>query len=421
MNLDRELFIKNIVYGGYGLSEIDGKKVLVRYAAPSEYVKAKVIKEKKDYIEALVDEVVIPSSHRRSAPCKYYQLCGGCQIQHMDYQSQLDSKVSILKDSLERLGKIKDYPIIGVLGSPQEFNYRVRAQFKVSSGFLGFFRWGSHEIVNIEECLLLHPAINKAIPALKELSKKLSSLQEIHVIYSPTEDEILIKLVSPTHIEKEKLKKYHQDILPKSVVGLGVYSAMSNGLYKRYVLGREFTYVKVDDTTYRVSQESFFQVNYTLWDSILHEVANHKYRKAMELYCGVGFFSLKLSKNVEYLIASDSNRTAIKDAQYSAKMNSIDNVTFYNEPSFQTLKRHAGEVLDLLVVDPPRGGLSDGEAKLILQNKPTNIVYISCNPSTLARDLKVLTKGGYTIESIKLLDNFPQTYHVESIVKLRLS
>ncbi len=420
MSETKELYVKKIVYGGYGLSEVGGKKVFVRYAVPKEVVKARILKEKKDYTEATVEEVILPSSDRREAPCRYYTHCGGCQLQHMNYDVQLRSKVEILCEALERIGNIKDLPDVDLIPSKDEFNYRIKAQFKVGGGSVGFFAWASHELVSVDKCLLMHSSINELIPSLRELSKKFESLREVHVFYSPTEDEFLIKLISSSELEKEKVKKHYENMLPKKVAGVGVYTELSSGPLKRYALGREFTFIKVGDFTYRVSMDSFFQVNYTLWEGLLGEVVQGPFERALELHCGAGFFSLPLSKQVGYLLAGDANRTAVKDAEYSARINGVGNVSFHTEHSVHTLKRYASEVIDFLLVDPPRGGLSDGEAKIILQNKPRSITYVSCNPTTLARDLKALLKGGYRITSVKLVDNFPQTYHVESIVKLEV-
>jgi 23S rRNA (uracil1939-C5)-methyltransferase len=387
MGLD--LFVKKLVYGGYGLGEDRGKKFFIRYAAPKELVEVEVLKEKKDYTEAVVKTVKIGSQWRRTPPCKYYTHCGGCQWQHIEYQEQLRAKVDILLESLERIGKIKLDSVNGILGSKEEFGYRTRVQFKIREGHLGFFAWGSGELVPIEECFLAHPRINQLIPSLKETAKLVNDLQEIHVFYSPHEDEFLLKLITTNPMETQKLKKLN---------------FVRSG---RFIL--------------RVSNDSFFQVNHTLYEDFPKLVAEgEKVKRVLELHSGVGFFSFWLSEHCEFLFGSDANQSAIKDAIYNTKLNQVSNVSFAHEKAVDTLKNHAGEVIDLLVLDPPREGLSEGEAKLIVQNKPKRIIYISCNPTTLARDLKVLTSGGYKIEGVHLVDNFPQTYHIESVVKLTI-
>jgi len=419
MGLD--IFIKKVVYGGYGLGEDRGKKFLVRYAAPKELVEVEILKEKKDYVEATVKNVKIGSVWRRTAPCKYYSYCGGCQIQHLDYEGQLKVKEDILLESLERIGKIKVKSLGGVLRSKEEFGYRVKVQFKVRDGRLGFFSWGSNELVPIDECLLLHPKINQLIPAIRELVKAVKELQEVHVTYSPDEDEFMLKLITVSPMETEKLRKLKEHTLPKEVICLGNYTNLGGKLIKRSMVGREFSFFKSGAFRLRVSNDSFFQVNYTLYEDFPKMVVDgERAKRVLELHCGVGFFSFWMAQNCEYLFGSDANQFAVKDALYNAKLNQVFNVSFAHESAFETLKNHAGEVIDVLLLDPPREGLSEGEAKLIVQNKPKRIIYVSCNPTTLARDLKVLVSGGYKIETIKLVDNFPQTYHVEAIVKLQL-
>ncbi|MGC8852907.1 MAG: class I SAM-dependent RNA methyltransferase, partial [Hydrogenobacter sp.] len=306
------------------------------------------------------------------------------------------------------------------ISSKQEFGYRIKAQFKVKEGKLGFFAWGTHDLVSIEECLLLHPAINKLIPSLVELSKNIHDLQEIHVLYSPSEDEFLLKLITPTPCDVDKMRRFKENILPKEVVGIGNYSKLGDKLLRRSHIGRSFTYMQVGRYRYRVSNDSFFQINFTLWEELIKSVVMGSYRRVVELHCGAGFFSIPLSEVSNFLLSSDSNPYAIKDAEYNAKLNMRDNVVFTHESGYQTLKNHAGEVIDLLFLDPPRGGITTEEIRLILQNKPKEIIYVSCNPTTLARDLGKLTLGGYSVKSIKLIDNFPQTYHIESVAYLTL-
>ncbi len=419
MGLD--LFVKKLVYGGYGFGEDRGKKFFIRYAAPKELVEVDVLREKKDYTEAVVKNVKVSSPWRKTPPCKYYTHCGGCQFQHIEYEEQLRAKKDILLESLERIGKIELGSVDGILGSKGEFGYRTRVQFKIKDGHLGFFAWGTGELVPVEECLLAHPRINQLIPSLKETTKLLKGLQEIHVFYSPTEDEFLLKFITVSPVESQKLRKLKDHILPKEVVGIGNYTLLGGRPIKRAIAGREFTFVKSGRFVLRVSNDSFFQVNYTLYEEFPKLVIEgERAKRVLEVHSGVGFFSFWLSDGCEFLFGSDANQSAVKDATYNAKLNQVSNVSFAHEKAINTLKNHAGEVIDLLVLDPPREGLSEGEAKLIVQNKPKSIIYISCNPTTLARDLKVLISGGYRIYSVHLVDNFPQTYHIESVVKLIL-
>jgi len=412
--------VEKLVYGGLGLAKLDGKTLLVRYAAPKETVEVELLKEKKDYAEGVVRRVLVPSPFRREPPCPYYGRCGGCQLQHLSYHAQLDVKRSILLENLERIGKLEEVPYEGELPSGEEFYYRVRVQFKVKEGKLGFYRWESKEVVEIEECMTAHRRINQLIPALKEVVKAIPDLQEIHVNYSPSRDEFLLKLFTITYADEKLVEGIKENLLPPEVVGVGNYGSVGSSAVKRYVLGREHLFMDVGRWVYRVSADSFFQVNYTLWENFLKEVLQKSgsYRKGLDLHCGVGFFTIPLSTQGHFIEGADANPSAVKDAQYNARINGRDNVLFTESTAYRYLKRRAGEVFDLVVLDPPRSGLLKEEVDLLVKNKPARILYISCNPSTLARDLKGLVKGGYELKSVKLVDNFPQTYHIESVALL---
>ncbi|MCS6998026.1 MAG: class I SAM-dependent RNA methyltransferase [Aquificaceae bacterium] len=411
----KNLYIKKLLYGGYGFAQLEGKSLMVDYALPGELVEAEVYREKKDYSLAKATNILLPSSSRREAPCPYYGACGGCQLQHMEYGAQLKAKEEMLLETLERIGKLE----VRNLESPlqgNEFGYRIKAQFKVFGGRLGFFERRSHKLVDVEECLLLHPSLNRLIPSLRELAKGIKNLREVHVLYSPHEGEFLLKLFCDEDIRKEKLRKLIERLLPEKVVGVGFYREG-----KVYSLGRNFTFLSISPYKYRVSMDSFLQVNYLLWERFIEcAVPEGKYERTLELHCGIGFFSLFLARTSGFLTAYDNNRPALRDAEYNARINAVGNVSFECRISSEALKKHAGEVIDLLFLDPPRSGLSGGEASLILKNKPKVVVYVSCEPTTLARDLKVLVKGGYKLVSLRLVDNFPNTYHIETIAQLRL-
>lgn len=407
--------IKKLIYGGYGLSQLKDKTLMVEYALPGEEVEIDIIQEKRDYAIGRAIKVLEASQDRRDAPCPYYGTCGGCQLQHMDYKAQIKAKEEILLETLERIGKLQIDKLEKSLYG-EEFGYRIKAQFKVVQERIGFYERRSHNLVEIEECLLLHPSINQLIPSLREFVKRLKSLQEIEVIYSPTEDEFLLKAISTEEIPKEKLRKVAETSLPKKVVGVGLYKES-----KLYHIGRDFVFVKIGPYLYRLSMDSFIQVNYKLWEKFIEfAIPKSSYDKVLELHCGIGFFTLPLAKRSFFVNAYDSNGRAIRDAEYNAKINSIGNVSFMQEKGSIALRKHAGDIFDLIFLDPPRSGLSEGEAQLILKNKPKSIAYVSCEPTTLARDLKVLIKGSYKLSTLCMVDNFSNTYHIEAIAHLEV-
>ncbi len=413
--------IEKLVYGGYGLARSGDRVLFVRYAAPKELVDVEVIEEKKDYSEATVRRVVIPSPSRRDPFCPYYGECGGCQIQHMDYTHQVEVKEAMLLETLSRIGKVRDPKVLDPIPSGQELGYRIKVQIKVRNGKVGFFRWNTREVVDVEMCPLAHPRINDLLPHLRDMAPHIPELQEIHVMYSPSEDEFLVKFLTPTEVEKDLLSKLREDHLPKEVVGVGNYSRLRLILNRRYWIGRDHTYVRVGRWTFRVSADSFFQVNHTLWERFIGAITEGvEFRRALDLHCGVGFFTLPLSERGNFIEGSDVNGSAVDDAEYNARINGRDNVIFVKSDAYRFLKARGGDLIDLVLLDPPRGGLEEGEIKVLTMNKPERIIYISCNPSTLARDIRYLTKRGYTLEGVRLVDMFPQTYHIESISYLRV-
>ncbi len=415
-----DLFIEKPVYGGYGLARKEGKVFLVRYTVPGELIKAIPIREKKDHTEALPLEIKIPSEARREPVCPFYGKCGGCHYQHIEYDHQVRIKKVILEESLTRIGKIKNLPEVHTLMSPEEFGYRIRVQFKGDGDRVGFFRWGEREVIGVEYCPVSHPEINTLIPALRRVSAEAGMPCEFHVSYSPSEDKFLIIIVTPTELDKEILESF-RDFLPERVVGIGNYLRVGQSLTMRKWTGREYLLYEVKGKRFRVSAGSFFQVNWSLWESFVDTVLwDINYRKAIELYGGVGFFTLFLAEKGNFIEASDSNPSAVNDAQYNAKINGGENLLFIKNSAYRHLKMRGGEVIDLLVLDPPRSGLSQKERDLILKNRPERILYISCNPATLARDLGHLTAGGYSIKRTVLVDNFPQTYHIESVTLLEI-
>ena len=417
-NREAELLIEKLAYGGYGFGRHKGKVFLVRYGAPGDLVRARVIRDRKDYAEAVTSQVVVPSEIREKPRCRHFGVCGGCQLQHIAYEKELEYKAEVLRESLHRIGKLRDLPDVELVPSPEPYNYRVRVQFKAEKGKVGFFRWGERELVDIQECPVLHPRVSELIPDLKQVSELISVPTDLHLFYSPSRDAFLLSIVNPSPPDREMLEDIRK-ILPPEVVGVGSFKELRGVLTRLSWSGEEHTFVEAGGWRYRVSFDSFFQANYMLWEAFIDRVIGGvSFRKALELHCGVGFFSIPLSFKGNFLEASDSSRSAVADAQYNAKLNGAENVVFLNMKAYRHLKSRSGEVLDLLVVDPPRSGLGEGELDLITKNRPDRIVYISCNPTTLSRDLSRLVRSKYRVSKLAIIDMFPRTYHTESIAVL---
>ena len=420
-----ELKIDKLVAGGKGLGRVQNKVYFVKYTAPSEIVQIEVIKEKRDYGEGKLLKVIIPSSSRVEPVCPHYGVCGGCQLQHLDYKEQLNQKVEIFKEQLQRVGKIKEIPPVEAIPSPQPYGYRIRAQFHVDgSGKLGFVEdetlreiKGRGDIVDIETCPILHPRINELIPHLKKVSVNYKTLKEIHVTYSPNRDEALLKLIGETVLSEKQLKEIKERFLPEYIVGLGSYKRVGRELVRETFYGRDYTFITAKGFNYRVSAESFVQNNYLLWERFI-EIVVPKERRGfcLDTFCGIGFFTIPFSEKAFFVEGSDMNGFAVADAEYNAKINYRSNVGFLRTTPSQHMKKHLDKEIDTVIFDPPRSGLDKRDLEVLKELRPDRIVYVSCNPSTLARDLgKILRWGIYTYKRAYVIDLFPQTAHIESV------
>ena len=419
-----QLKIDKLVNGGKGLGRHGNKVYFVKYTAPNELVEIEVIKEKRDYGEGKLLKVIIPSNSRVEPVCPHYGVCGGCQLQHISYEEQVRQKVEIFKEQLQRVGKIKELPSVEAIPSPQPYGYRIRAQFHVDNGKLGFVEdetlreiKGYGEIVDIETCPVLHPRINELIPDLKRVSVEYKNLREVHVTYSPNRDEALIKLIAEDRLTKQDLHRIKNGFLPPWVVGIGSYKRVGRELIRQEFVGRDYTFISAKGFNYRVTAESFVQNNYLLWDRFIEAILPEERRGyCLDTFCGIGFFTIPFSERAFFVEGSDMNHYAIADATYNAKINGRPNTLFMRATPSQHMKRHLDKEIDTVLFDPPRSGLDRRDLEVLKDLQPDRIIYVSCNPSTLARDLgKILSWGNYKYDKAYVIDPFPQTAHIESV------
>jgi 23S rRNA (uracil1939-C5)-methyltransferase len=386
------------VYGGYVISRDNGV-VFIRGAIPGEVVEAAVRERKRDYSVADVTEVVEPSKSRVEPYCRYFGECGGCQLQFVSYERQVQMKSSVLMDCLRRIGEIEIDLAPTVYGP--DFMYRRRAQFKVSKeGLVGFFRQGTRDIVPISECPLMTDDVNSTLRRIKAM--ELSGVKEIHV----THGDALLALVLGREFDEE---------LAEGFIGAGFAGvAFSDSSYR----GSGHVVLNLDGLQYTVSPWSFFQSNWELNKRvvrlIVEELQSLEGKRILDLYAGAGNFSLSLSPIASEIIAVEENEHSIKDGRRNASINKIKQFKFIRGRA-ESVKLNGD--FDVIILDPPRPGLTKTAMERVLEISPEMIVYVSCNPSTFARDLKKL-KGNYSIDSIRAIDMFPNTYHLESLAFL---
>lgn len=388
------------VYGGYVISRADGI-IFIRGALPEEIVEISITEKKKDYSVATVKNVIEPSPHRIEPLCPVFGTCGGCHFQFISYEKQVSMKEEVLIDSLQRIGNIETPLSPAVTGN--DHHYRYRGQFKISrKGEIGFYKEGTRDVVSVEECPLMIDKINILLKRIRE--KNLSGLKEMHISYGGTATAL---------IKPEALR----DDIELSLIDMG-FSGVSfeNG----ESVGRDYITLDLNGLSYTITPWTFFQAHWDLNRKVVELVVNSLYplegMHVLDLYAGAGNFSLSVARHAAQVVAVEENPYAVEDGQRNAKLNNIENCKFV-KTSAEKYKAH--EKVDILLLDPPRPGLTDEVSKKILKFLPQRIVYVSCNPSTFARDLKKL-KDNYNIDSIRMIDFFPNTYHVEALAFLSL-
>jgi len=420
-----EIKIEKLVYGGKGIGKIDGKTCFVPYVLPEEVVEVKVKKEKKSFFECELLSIKSPSPDRIEPPCRYFTYCGGCDYQHIPYEIQVEIKREILKETLSRIGKIENPSIEKTIPSREAFYYRNRTQIKVKGERVGFYKRESREIINIDSCLLLKEDIGQGFEGIRTTLPFLTFQPlEIH-LYSSNQDEMLVKFIYPRRIKRFPLGLKHlRQFISPNIKGVGIYRLKDNGYTERlFTVGDIYAYEKAADITFRVSIDSFFQINRFQVENLIKEVeqefTDKKYKTVLDLYCGVGTLTLPVARHVDSIIGIEVNPYAVQDANHNRKLNRLKNTTFLRMESKNAISLIEEKNPDAVIIDPPRTGLSKKIVDTINSNPNIEkVVYVSCNPSTLARDINLFKDGGFSIKSVKMIDMFPQTYHIESITVL---
>jgi 23S rRNA (uracil1939-C5)-methyltransferase len=426
------LSIEKLVYGGDGLAHADGNTVFVPYVLPGEEVRAAAKTKKKKLIWAELLEVSLPAKERGRAKCAHFQKCGGCHYQHISPAEQLRLKKEILRETLSRLGGIPwDGPIVEHAAEP--YGYRNRAQWAVRSGLpraLGYFLPESSVIVPIDECPVLSPRLAHTFAKLQDMTRGgtlPAGIQEIEAFADSADEKIALNVAFEKFPKPaEELAVIFRSALPE-IESLLLLDQKKD----RFELtGPGYLTHEASGFKYRVSHLSFFQVNRFLIEDLLRTVtANAQGTMALDLYSGVGFFTLPLARTFQRVVSVDANLAATRDLYANAETAGVT-ITSHNEHAEEFLKE-TKEKPEFVVLDPPRAGLGAEAAAKLVELGALEIVYLSCDPSTLARDLAVLTNSTrkpkeiaepsirYEITEMHLFDLFPQTFHIETLVRLR--
>ena len=436
-----ELHIDSFNHDGEGVGRFEGFAVFVPEAIPGETVHVRIISTQKTYARALIQSVKQVSPARIQPICEHNRECGGCQLQHLDYKEQLRLKQDIVREALRRIGGL-EIPVHPTLGMENPWNYRNKAQIPVglhdNKIIAGFYKKRSHNIVDLTCCHIQHPANDNVTHTVRRILQELSIpvyqekehkgfVRHIMVRTSFTTNDVLVVIITNGHnfTNSDKLVKGLQESVPH------LYGIVQNINTRRgnTVLGQEEVTLwgkpwlreKLDGLEFKVSPRSFFQVNpiqtETLYRKAMEYAALTGNETVFDLYCGIGTISLFLARSAAKVIGVEAVEDAVRDARENAALNDINNAEFHVGTAETIVPKlyKEGYQADVVVVDPPRKGCDEALLSTIATMSPKRIVYISCNPSTLARDLKYLNNNGFEPIEAQPVDMFPHTPHVETV------
>jgi 23S rRNA (uracil1939-C5)-methyltransferase len=395
-------------FGGSSMGRLaDGRAVFVPYGLPGELVRVALVEQKRGFARARLVEVLRPAPERLQPRCRHFGVCGGCHYQHLSYAHQLQVKAEVLREQLERIGGLSDPPLEAIQPSPQEWHYRNTVQFHLDAqGRLGYEESGSNRVVAIEECYLPQPPLDEL---WRQLEFEAGLGIERIGLRVGADEEVLLTL------EGQPLE------LPALEVDLPISAVHLSPAGSIVLAGEDWLPMEVNGRLFRVSAGSFFQVNTAQAGAMVRYLQEilplDKDTTLLDVYCGVGLFSAFLAERVGRCVGVEVSPSACDD--YAVNLDSFDNVSLYIGAAEEVLPglQLSGKVA--AVLDPPRAGVDRRALDALVALQPEWIAYVSCDPATLARDLKRLVVQGYRLERIKPFDLFPQTYHIESISLLR--
>jgi 23S rRNA (uracil1939-C5)-methyltransferase len=425
-----DLFIEALVYGGSGLGYHDGKVVFVAGTAPGDRVRCRVSKSKKRFAEAQLEEVLQPSPERCPADCPVFGQCGGCQWQHLPYAEQCSWKEKIFIDLLRRQAGVAESCLHSLVAAPGPWGYRSRAQLKLRQVkgqlAMGFYRRGSHFIIDHRHCAILHPRLNETAQLFRSWLSNFRHVHRIPQLDLGVGDDGRVRAVLH-YLDKqaEELKQFLRPLVAEAGIALFLQTGRKETLQP--VWGAEDLCIKVGEPALQLAYGpgGFAQINLEqnrrLVKTVVDTVSLCGAKRVLDLYCGMGNLSLPVANQVDKVVGVEDFAPAIAKARLNAETNRIANASFHHLPAegaATSLTANSGP-FDLVMLDPPRSGAFK-VVKELLNLRPRHILYVSCEPPTLVRDLQSLLHGGYDLVWSQPYDLFPQTHHIESITLLCL-
>lgn len=429
--MSERLCIDALAYGGSGVGRLDGKAVFVPLTAPGDRIRCRIVQDRKRYAEAETVELIVPAPQRRRPPCPVFGDCGGCQWQHLPYDEQRRWKERIFAETLQRQAKIGDSALLPLVPAPDEWGYRSRAQFKcrqTEAGFvMGFYRRGTHYVIDVESCPIVVPRLNDVLALFRQWLPDSPCPHLVPQVDMETDDEGRVRVtVHALGAETAALAEYLRPLAEQAGISLFMQSGRKETLVR--VCGEEDLHIlPLGAGSLRLAYGAggFAQVNLEQNRQLVREVccaaALTGGERVLDLYCGMGNFSLPLALQGGEVVGVENYAPAIEQAERNARTNGLTHTRFHARPAEAAIREvAAAKAFDLVVLDPPRTGAYEVVQELV-RMRPRRIIYVSCDPPTLARDLVPLRHGGYEVVSARPFDLFPQTYHTESVTVLHLA
>lgn len=412
-----ELLIENLNHNAEGIGRYEGKVVFVPFTIPAETVNVDIIEEKSRYSRGILKEIITKSPYRIKTRCPHYTDCGGCSYQHLNYDRQLVLKQTIVQDIFERIAGI-NFEIKEPIGMQNPWNYRNKVVWHISKGQngmqMGFFRLRSNTLVDISQCLLLKPSLIEVSKIIKEMINELKVIEKGSIVLRESNEsgKVMVEFINSLPGER-LLQKFNGRVD-------SVYVQQGGKL--KHLYGRKNIILKTGYYRFYLGPHDFFQVNSAQNNRLIELVEQYLNltgsERILDAYCGVGTFSIDVAPKASQVTGIDSNSEAINNARASSLLNNLKNCQFFSgfcEKIIPTISSGFNGV----IVDPPRAGLKIEFINNIITISPRSIVYVSCNPATLARDIKQFILNGYRLQTIQPIDMFPQTSSIETIVLLQ--
>lgn len=439
------VYVEDLTHDGAGVAKVDGYPLFIKDALPGETITVHVLKTLKSYGFAKLISIEEKSADRIDAPCPVFEICGGCQLQHLSYEGQLKYKEKVVRDAMARLGKLPDVPVHPVKGMDNPWRYRNKSQipFGLEDGRVvaGFYQPRSHRIADTDICLIQTPEADILMASLKrnlvdmgiepyEEKTHRGMLRHVVLRKGRVTGELMVVLVT----KKQKFPQAERAVEAIRAALPDVTSIMQNvnpektnvifGNETINLWGKDIIEDRIGDVRFEISARSFYQVNpeqtEVLYGQALDYAGLTGTETVIDAYCGIGTISLFLAQRAKFVMGVEIVPQAIEDAKRNADLNGFTNTLFEAGPAEEVIPRwyKDGKEADVLVVDPPRKGCDEALLQTMLEQQPERIVYVSCNPATLARDLRILEDGGYRTQEVQPVDMFPQTTHVECVAWL---